>query len=242
MTARDWRPVILALDTAGLACSVAVAVGDRVLETEHIENPHGQAEALLPMVDAAMRKAGLMPAALDVVAVTVGPGSFTGTRVGLAGARGIVLATSARLIGVTSFDPVVATAIQAIGGRGSYLLVGLESRREDLFVQFFDPRFNPIGGPTAIMPTALGEAVNAAIGGAPLAIAGNAAQRASVALGERPHTTILIDPTPSAVGVWRAARHTLQLGVHSVAPRPLYLRPPDVTVSSGRRQPDRKPV
>src|SRR6266851_9911888 len=100
MSGGGSQPVILALDSAGLACSVAVALGDRVLGAERIEGMHGQAEALLPMVDRAMRKAGLPPAALDLVAATVGPGSFTGIRVGLAAARAIALATGARLIGV----------------------------------------------------------------------------------------------------------------------------------------------
>jgi tRNA threonylcarbamoyladenosine biosynthesis protein TsaB len=220
---------------------VAVAVGDRVVETEHIENLHGQAEALLPMVDATMRRAGLGPAALDLVAVTVGPGSFTGIRVGLAGARGIVLATRARLIGVTSFDAVVA-AIQAIDGRRRNLLVALEGRRDDLYAQFFDPRFDAIGEPTAILPIALGKAVHATIGAAPLAIAGDAALRASLALAGRPHTSVLSDSNPSAVGALRAALHRLQLGAAADEPRPLYLRPPSVTLSSGHREPDRNPA
>jgi tRNA threonylcarbamoyladenosine biosynthesis protein TsaB len=241
MRGGESRPIILALDSAGLACSVAVAAGDRVLETEHIENLHGQAEALLPMVDATMRRAGLGPAALDLVAVTLGPGSFTGIRVGLAGARGIVIATGARLIGVTSFDAVVA-AIQAIGGRGSNLLVALESRRDDLYVQFFDPRFDAIGGPTAILPIALGKAVNATIGAAPLAIAGDAAPRAFLALAGRPHIGVLSDPNPSAVGVLRAGLHSLRLGAAADEPRPLYLRPPSVTLSSGHQEPGRDPA
>ncbi len=242
MTGRASPPVILALDSAGLECSVVVAVGDRVLGTEHIENMHGQAEALLPMVDAAMRKAGLAPAALDLVTVTVGPGSFTGIRVGLAGARGIALATGARLVGVTSFDAVAAATIQPAGDRESFLLVALESRRDDLYVQFFDPHLEPIGGPAAIMPIALGGAVNVTIGAAPLLVAGDAAQRAALLLAERPYTRILIGSAPSAVGVLQAALRALQLGTERAPPRPLYLRPPDVTFAGRRREPDRGPA
>ena len=100
MTWKGSGPVILAIDSAGLACSAVVAVGDTILSAERVETRHSQAEALMPMVDAAMRKAGLPPAALDLVAATVGPGSFTGIRVGLAAARGIALATDAQLVGV----------------------------------------------------------------------------------------------------------------------------------------------
>jgi tRNA threonylcarbamoyladenosine biosynthesis protein TsaB len=241
MTGSEPPPVILSLDTAGLACSVAVAVGDRLLETERIENMHSQAEALLPMVDRVMRKAGLTPAELDLVAVTVGPGSFTGIRVGLAGARGIALATGARLIGTTSFDAVVA-AIHGAGDEEDFLLVALESRRDDLYVQLFDPRFETIGEPAAIMPAALGGAVSATIGASPLSVAGDAAQRAALALTERPHTRALIDSAPGAVGCLRAALRALQLGAEPGAPRPLYLRPPNVTLSNRHREPERDPA
>src|SRR5437588_1487547 len=106
MTDAGSPRVALAFDSAGLTCSVAVSLGEEVVAEEQVGTMHGQAEALLPLVDRAMRKAGQMPAALDLVVATVGPGSFTGIRVGLAAAHGIALATGARLIGVTSFDAV----------------------------------------------------------------------------------------------------------------------------------------
>src|SRR6516162_1830595 len=133
------QPVVLAFDSAGSTCSVAVAVGDTILCAERILTVHGQAEALLPMVDAAMRKAAVPPAGLDLIATTVGPGSFTGIRVGLAAARGIALATDARLIGVTSFVATAAGTAQSNLSETRFLLVALESRREDLYIQFFDP-------------------------------------------------------------------------------------------------------
>src|SRR6516165_10088677 len=93
MRAASGEPIVLALDSAGLGCSVLVAVGETVLAVERSAAMHGQAERLLPMVDTVVRKSGLSPAALDIVATTTGPGSFTGIRVGLAAVRGIALAT-----------------------------------------------------------------------------------------------------------------------------------------------------
>ena len=101
-------PLGLALDSAGSACSAAVAAGGKVLASQSIDALHGQAEKLVPMVDTVMRQAGIPPAALDLVVTTVGPGSFTGIRAGIAAARGIALAANARLVGVTSFDAVAA--------------------------------------------------------------------------------------------------------------------------------------
>jgi len=78
---------VLALDSAGSGCSVVVAAGETVLATGRCATVRGQAERLLPMVDAVVRKSGLSALALDIVGATIGPGSFTGIRVGLAAAR-----------------------------------------------------------------------------------------------------------------------------------------------------------
>ncbi|HMD63649.1 MAG TPA: tRNA (adenosine(37)-N6)-threonylcarbamoyltransferase complex dimerization subunit type 1 TsaB [Stellaceae bacterium] len=236
MTGKTPQQVVLALDSAGSACSVAVGLGKRVLADERIDTMHGQAEALLPLVDRAMRKAGQVPAALDLVAVTVGPGSFTGIRVGLAAARGIALATGARLIGVTSFDAVAVEAARSDCSDGRFLLIALESRREDLYVQFFDLHGDPLCEPAAIMPSALGDAVDGTIGRIPLLIAGDAAQRAGAPLARRQDTRILKDSAPGAVGVLRAGLRRLRLGKPTTT-RPLYLRPPDVTLPAGPRKP-----
>jgi tRNA threonylcarbamoyladenosine biosynthesis protein TsaB len=225
------KPVALALDAAGLACSVAVAVRDVIAYTERVEEPHGQTERLLPMADRALSRAGLSPAVLDLVAVTVGPGSFTGIRVGLAAARGIALATGARLIGVTSFDAVAATHAK----RGRFLLVALESRRESLFVQFFGPHCDPIGEPAAIVPAELGDAVNATAGSTPLLIAGDAARRVAVLLSSRAETTVLNDSPPDAVGALRAALWRSRFSEQNNAARPVYLRSPGVTLAAKHR-------
>jgi tRNA threonylcarbamoyladenosine biosynthesis protein TsaB len=213
-----------------LVCSVAVSLNEEVVAEERIGTTHGQAEALLPLVDRAMREAGQMAATLDLVVATVGPGSFTGIRVGLAAARGIALATGARLLGVTSFDAVAVRAARNNRSETPSLLVALESRREDLYVQFFDPHGDPLREPVAIMPVLFREVVAATIGSNSLLIAGDAAKRAVAALEQRRDTAILEDSAPGAVGALRAGLRLLRLGKAADAPRPLYLRPPDVTL------------
>ncbi|HXC90827.1 MAG TPA: tRNA (adenosine(37)-N6)-threonylcarbamoyltransferase complex dimerization subunit type 1 TsaB, partial [Stellaceae bacterium] len=146
-------PLILALDAAGGGCSAAVVAGDEVLGLRHAAMMHGQAEALLPLVDEAMRASGLTVAALDLVAVTTGPGSFTGIRVGLAAARGIALAANLPLLGVTGFEAAAAGAEAAMDG--CCLVVALESRRADLYVQLFDGHRNSLCEPVAVLPEAL---------------------------------------------------------------------------------------
>jgi tRNA threonylcarbamoyladenosine biosynthesis protein TsaB len=218
----------LAVDSAGLACSVAVSLGEEVIAEERIATMHGQAEVLLPMVDRAMREAGQMAAALDFVIATVGPGSFTGIRVGLAVARGIALATGAQLFGVTSFEAAADLALRNIWRGNPFLLVALESRREDFYVQFFDSHGDALRESAAIMPPLFRETVAATIGANPLLIAGDAAQRAAAALELRPDTAVLEDSAPGAAGALRAGLRLARFGKAADAPRPLYLRPPDV--------------
>lgn len=233
VTGAQERPVVLALDSAGSGCSVVVAAGETVLGAERLATMHGQAERLLPMVDAVMRKAGLSASALDFVGTTIGPGSFTGVRVGLAAARGIALATRARLIGVTGFEAVAAGLAPSADNRGAgFVLVALESRREDLYIQIFDHTQRPLGDPTAAMPAALNGVLYEILGAAPLLVAGDAAQRAANILSLRPGTTVAEDSAPDAAGVLRAVLRHRRLGRRDVKPLPLYLRPPDVTLST----------
>ena len=239
MTDTGLPRVALAVDSAGLACSVAVSLGEEVLAEQRIDTMHGQAEVLLPLVDKVMREAGQAPAALDLVVATVGPGSFTGIRAGLAAARGIALATGARLLGVTSFDAVAVGAAQSNWPETRFLLVALESRREELYVQFFDPHGDALREPAAIMPFMFREAVAATIGANPLLVAGDAALRAASGLAQRPDTAVLEDSAPGAVGTLRAGLRRLRLGKAVDAPRPLYLRPPDVTLPEIPQKPSR---
>ena len=131
---RGAGPTLLAIETAGSACSAAVARGPVVLAAERLAMRYGHAEALLPMIDRVVAASGVSRAALDGIAVALGPGGFTGIRVGLGAAQGIALALKARLIGVTSFAAVAALLPAGLGAA----LVALDSRREDLYVQLFD--------------------------------------------------------------------------------------------------------
>jgi tRNA threonylcarbamoyladenosine biosynthesis protein TsaB len=229
------EPIVLALDSAGLACSALVAVGGVVLCAKRLSMEHGQAEALVPLIDAAMREAGLAASELHIVGTTIGPGSFTGIRIGLAASRGIALATSAQLIGVTGFEAVAAGLVSSVYDRGArFLLVALESRREDLYVQLFDPKRNPLGAPMAAMPAMLDETLNSVIGSTPLVVAGDAAPRVARVLSRRPGTTVAEGSAPNATGVLRAVLHRWRLGLGASGSLPLYLRPPDVTIPTGR--------
>ena len=185
-----------------------------------------------------MAEARLAPGDLDVVAAAIGPGGFTGIRVGLAAARGIALATDARLIGVSGFA-AVAYAL-APGGYaasdGARLLVALDSRREDLYVELFAQDLTaPLAPPEAVLPSRLPDYVGEAHGS--LLIAGDAAEAAAAALQGRLGVHLLPDSAPDALGVVAAALEAGLSGPAQAPVRPLYLRPPDVTFPKPRRMP-----
>jgi tRNA threonylcarbamoyladenosine biosynthesis protein TsaB len=224
--------LILAFDTAGAACSVAVGAGAAILELADLAMPHGQAEALLPLVEQTMQQAGVPTGAIDLVAVTIGPGSFTGIRVGLAAAQGIALGLGVPLVGVTGFEAAIA-ALHSDAHDGHSLLVAIESRRTDFYVQLFDAARRPLAAPAAVLPEALGETVHAALGEAPLAITGDAAPRAAAALSAQGLTGVIAAAEPMVAGALRRAFERWRCGERSAPARPFYLRPPDVTVASG---------
>lgn len=189
---------------------------------------HGHAEALMPLVDAVMHSAGLRPGVLDAVAVSLGPGGFTGIRVGLAAAHGIALASGARLVGVSSFATVVAGLPEPLPGP---VLTALDSRRADLYVQLFSAERVSLGEPGSVQPERLGEWVEARIGPTPLLVAGDAAAAAVEALAEHSGATVAPGSAPDARGVLAAAAGMLAAGEAAAPPQALYLRPPDVTIA-----------
>jgi tRNA threonylcarbamoyladenosine biosynthesis protein TsaB len=225
--------ILLAIETAGSLCSVAVGRGGDLLASEARSQRHGHAEALLPMIDRVTADAGLRPQAIDIVAVTVGPGGFTGIRVGLAAAHGIALAAKARLIGVTTFDAVAAAIPQDARASAEVLLVAIDSRRTELYVQLFGLADGAsLAPPAAITAESLAAFVDEHVSGRPVLLAGDAAALAAQSLPRAAVSGVAAD----ARGVVLAAWQRMRSGAASEPARPLYIRPPDVTLP---RQPFR---
>lgn len=209
---------LLAIDTALEACSVAV-VGDRrqpVTASEIVGRGH--AERLFGMIDRAMREAGTDFADLARIAVTVGPGSFTGLRVGIAAARGIALVVGCPVIGIGTLD-IHAASARALAGDVPVVAV-LDARRGEVYRQ----RFAAVG--TALGAPAVGSPESAAAeiaDGDVLAGAGADIVAAALPSGH----TVPIVHRRSAPDVRLLAEMAAIAAAPAVAPRPLYLRPPD---------------
>lgn len=214
---------ILALDTSMGACSAAVLRADghaRRLNTLLVEMARGHAEALMPMVEEVLAEAEIEPRDLDLIAATVGPGSFTGMRIAIAAARGLSLVTNAKLCGTDSLT-VMARVARAAGFEGP-LAVAVDARRGMLYLGLYDAAGNRLDGPLLVSPD---DAVHRLPSATGLAV-GNGAQLLAQAAGTRDIalTTALPELQPTAAAL---AEIALQSGETVDVLRPLYLRPPD---------------
>ena len=226
-------PTLLAMDAAGAACSVALWAEGRVAARRFAAMARGQSERLVPMIGEVMAEWGGGFADLDALAVTTGPGGFTGVRIGLATARGLALARRLPLIGVTSFE-VSAAAATAAERSGRLGLAAIDSKRSEVFMQLFDGNLSPLGPAREIALAAL----DAALPRGPLMVTGDAAERAIAALADAGRSdavaAVAAGPADAALLAERAAlRDPAAAGVAAV--QPVYLRAPDVTLPQPAR-------
>ena len=218
---------ILAMDTATSSCSVALWCDGAIVAARREVMFRGQAEALVPMISDVLDEAKVTASDLDLLAVTVGPGAFTGLRIGLATARGMGLAANVPCLGLTTTE-VIAHAVNASSWKRGTLLVALDSKRADIYVQAFQLGLKPIKEASAMDPAILGEWLQDNVPG-PIHVVGDARVLATAALIKAGLETIVIEapevPDGSVVAELASLRWTP--GDVLEAPLPLYLRPPD---------------
>ncbi|MEE8393963.1 MAG: tRNA (adenosine(37)-N6)-threonylcarbamoyltransferase complex dimerization subunit type 1 TsaB [Rhodospirillales bacterium] len=219
---------VLALDTAMTACSSALWRDGEVCARRFEMMERGQSEALIPMVREVMDEAGCGFPDIDLLAVTVGPGAFTGLRIGLSAARGMALACGLPCLGVTTLE-AVANGVERDERAARTLLVALDSKRDDVYAQAFDENLAALGQPSALAADGLGAM---ALSG-PLLVAGNAAEKAAEALSRSGFEVAIsaASGVPDAAVAAAIAAVRWRPGDELSPPEPLYLRPPDVTVA-----------
>ncbi len=141
--------ILLAIDTASALCAACVydSDADRELGRSVLDLGKGHAEHLMAVVDEALAKAGVGFDALGRIAVSVGPGSFTGVRVGVATARGFALALKIPAIGVTTLEAVAAETRENFAGKK--IMVALDGGRGEINVGFFGEGGEQVGKPLA---------------------------------------------------------------------------------------------
>lgn len=125
---------ILCFDVSNNSCSVAVAAGQEILSFEQELSPSVQAEKLLVIIESVLKKAQMQYTDLDYLAVTIGPGSFTGIRIGLAAAKGILYASGIKGVAITNFEAAFYRLKMQVKEFDSALIM-LNAYRNQLYVQ-----------------------------------------------------------------------------------------------------------
>jgi len=222
---------VLAFDTCFGAVSVAVrwqgASGEWLLREAYEERTAGHAERLFPMVAEVMDGAGMDFAAIDRIAVTLGPGTFTGVRVGISAARALALALGKPAVGITSLAAMARRAEELLGVRlgGRQLVVAVDARRGSLYVQSFAAGGRETGD--ALLLTSEEAALRIGRDGAVVVGSGASAVAAAARSRGTEAEALLPDLQPHARTLAEIAS-----GLAPVAPvKPLYLRAPDAKPS-----------
>ena len=225
---------ILALDSATAACSVAAWIDGKVMAVERANLPRGQAEALLPMVERVRAAVGIPFEAFDRCAVTVGPGHFTGLRVGLAAARGLALAAGRPLIGITTLA-AIAAAVPDDELTTSALVVALDSKRAEPYLQTFHRDRRPATPAVARLASEYAAELLQRDPGGRFLVAGDAGEALAAELASRGGAVqrSRAAPRPDAAAVAAlAAAAPLPAGF----PAPLYIHPVATTTAKTMRR------
>jgi tRNA threonylcarbamoyl adenosine modification protein YeaZ len=230
--------LVLAIDTALEACSAAVLDSDRgdIIASETIAMARGHAEALMPLIARVMDLADVEFADLDRIAVTTGPGSFTGLRVGISASRGIALAAGKPAIGLSTLAGFAAPLIAE--DDSTHVVAAIDARHEHVYLQVFGA-----GGRTLVAPrvATLRDAVRSALTG-PARIVGSAANLMAAAWPKGAHAGVappLAVEQRGAPDIGWIARLGAAAADGASPPKPLYLRPPDAQPQDAARLPRR---
>ncbi|NLS02071.1 tRNA (adenosine(37)-N6)-threonylcarbamoyltransferase complex dimerization subunit type 1 TsaB [Rhizobium sp. P32RR-XVIII] len=212
--------IVLALDTAGVDCAAALydSGSDTMLGEASDMIGKGHAEHLMGIIDRVLKQADMKLAMAERVAVTIGPGSFTGIRVGVAAARGFALALNIPAVGITTLETMAAAQREKTPGRA--VLAAMDAKRGEIYLQSFsadgvaldEPRAVTIEEAQSITATFDGEITGSA---APLLRPEGAGDQAN--------------KFPISI----VARLGAAADPGSGKPKPLYLRGPDAKPQAG---------
>jgi tRNA threonylcarbamoyladenosine biosynthesis protein TsaB len=225
---------VLAIDTALSACAAAVLDTNHaaVTASRSIPMTRGHAEAVMPLIARVMDEAGIEFAQLDRIAVTTGPGSFTGLRVGISAARGIALAAGKPAVGLSTLAGFAAPHIAE--SDASSVVAAIDARHEHVYLQVFGP-----GGRTVVAPriAPLREAVKAALA-SPARIVGSGANMVAALWPRTEPPPVLVEQLAAPDIGWIARLGAAAADGHG-PPKPLYLRAPDAQPQDAARLPRR---
>lgn len=218
--------IVLALTTSTPIASVALVDSGRVLAFVTHDDPRGHAEHLFDLIDAALAAAGHARADVQLVACDVGPGSFTGVRIGVASAKGIAEALGVPLCGVLSLDAMAAEARSLVPDH-PLVAAAIDAKKGELYVAVTDGE-RALLPPSHVARGAASERVLAAASGRPLVTIADAGDVASFVPGAA--RALVAPPSAAWIGHVAEGRFAAERGSPAFDPAevaPLYVRAPD---------------
>lgn len=222
--------IVLAFDTAQGALSAAVHDGEGVLASAFELRTRGHAEELLRAIETVLAEAALGFSDLDALAVTIGPGTFTGLRVGLAAARGLALALGLPLVGITTLEAIAA---DVVANEGETVVAAFDAKRGEVYLQAFDAEGAPLMEPALVAVADAGTHLPHRR----LLLVGTGAALLEEALHGFECRRADAPAQPRAETVARLALKRIETegaDAFRVAPAPLYIRAPDAKLPGGR--------
>ncbi len=231
----------LGIETATETVGVAVRAAAGVEAELALTGRRRHVETLTPAVDHLLGLVGLVPGDLEVVAVDVGPGLFTGLRVGVAAAKGLAQALGIGVVGVTSLDILTAAAAATASGRSGLVLAAVDARRGEVFAVLRqmgpDGTAGDVVGPWLVSPTGLADEL-ARFGGEAVHAVGDGALRYRDVLGAVPGVVVAAAPAfPPPAILLHLALCRLDAGEEPMEPGsvvPLYMREADARANFER--------
>lgn len=216
---------ILAFDTALRACSVAVWIDGEIVASRFEERDRGHAEALVPMIEDVRGRAQIDYETLDRIAVTIGPGTFAGVRIGVAAARGLAVSLSVPLVGLTTLEVIAAAAQRHLKEDDTSLTAVFDARRGQVYTQSFDRMLKPLFPPRSQSPLELADSLP--VGKPALVGDGCAVVLDALHQNDRDFRFMEEPVQPDAATAAKLAADRDVTEPNSGELRPLYLRPPD---------------
>ena len=225
---------VLAFDSVSSSCSVAILEDNKVIYYRVLRMERGHAESLVPMINESVLATCDSFSQIDLIGCTVGPGSFTGVRVGLSTAIGLSVSANKPLIGVTSFEAVAEQIKMTKKHSEQLLIVVLETKRNDFFVQTFSVENKAVDQPRSIQATKFVEYMLSIENPFNhILLAGDGVNRALEYIKDKPaNLNLTLEEGfggPLAWDVATLVKAKFELNQSPPVPKPLYLRQPDVT-------------
>lgn len=219
--------MILLLETATDRCSVALWDGLSILDTAVAEATFSHASQLTPLIDKLMQRQQLDFAALRAVAVSYGPGSYTGLRIGLSTAKGICFATDCSLIVIDTLQALAAGG-RALYPDADYIVPMIDARRMEVYTAAYDAQGDAVL-PTQAMIVAEGAFAEWLDTGKRLAFVGNGAMKCAPIIGADRATFVELDCDASYLAGLAQAAFDAQAFADVAYVEPAYLKSPNIT-------------